>query len=308
MTYVFEHISGIYVLDDSLKVIEEKWFSKKDSDESRAKVRDVMHAKYSDVTENDAVITERMLKMISERCDVSVLRELNMKQTREKIKESVTFDSFVLQTIMSLRDLDVVINRMVGVLREWFGLYDPETERGVEDHRKFVSLILSDKYTGPSKMTMGGTFRKVDVDQMLLLAKRIAELFSLEAKQETYVCDLMEKHCPNVSVVATPMIGAKLLALAGSLKRLSELPASTVQILGAEKALFRHMKTGAKMPKHGIILHHPLVSKVGYELHGKAARAVADKISIAAKVDFFKGNFVGEELKKGLCKKFDVSY
>jgi len=88
------------------------------------------------------------------------------------------------------------------------------------------------------------------------------------------------------------------------LKKLAEMPSSTIQLLGAEKALFRHMRTGAKVPKHGILIQHPLMAKTKKEIHGKVARALADKISIAAKVDYFKGKFVADKLKKMLEEKF----
>jgi len=84
------------------------------------------------------------------------------------------------------------------------------------------------------------------------------------------------------------------------------MPASTIQILGAEKALFRHLKANkkSKPPKFGILIRHMLISSVGREDYGKVARALADKISIAVKVDYFKGKFIGDKLKEGLEKKF----
>ncbi len=114
----------------------------------------------------------------------------------------------------------------------------------------------------------------------------------------------MKDYCPNITVVAGVMVGAKLIALAGDLKRLILFPSSTVQLLGAEKALFRHMKTGARVPKHGIIHEHALVAKASKENKGKAARALADKISMAAKIDYFKGEFIGDKLKKKLEERF----
>ena len=83
------------------------------------------------------------------------------------------------------------------------------------------------------------------------------------------------------------------------------MPASTIQILGAETALFRHMKTGAKPPRHGLIVNHPLIAKAPDRMHGKIARALADKISIASKVDYFQGQFIGDKLKKELEEKVE---
>jgi nucleolar protein 56 len=97
----------------------------------------------------------------------------------------------------------------------------------------------------------------------------------------------MDELCPNIKAVCGTLLAAKLIEHAGSLKRLSEMPASTIQILGAEKALFRHMKTGAKPPRHGIIINHPLIAKASEKMHGKVARGLSDKISIASKIDYF---------------------
>ena len=82
------------------------------------------------------------------------------------------------------------------------------------------------------------------------------------------------------------------------------MPSSTIQLLGAEKALFRHMKTGARAPKFGFLHEHPLIAKNPKELHGKIARTLADKISIAVKVDYFKGKFIGDKLLKEVEGKF----
>jgi len=81
------------------------------------------------------------------------------------------------------------------------------------------------------------------------------------------------------------------------------MPSSTIQMLGAEKALFRHLRTGAKPPKHGIILQHPLVASAKKANRGKYSRSLADKISIAVKADYFKGKFIGDKLKKELEEK-----
>ena len=114
----------------------------------------------------------------------------------------------------------------------------------------------------------------------------------------------MDNFCPNIKAVCDVIVAAKLIEHAGSLKRLSMLPASTVQILGAEKALFRHMKTGSKPPRHGVIVNHLLIAKAPDRMHGKIARTLADKISIAAKVDYFQGKFIGDILRKEIEDKF----
>ena len=111
---------------------------------------------------------------------------------------------------------------------------------------------------------------------------------------------LMKENFPNIAVVAGAIIGAKLISIAGDVDRLSKMASSKIQVLGAEKALFRHLTTGAKPPKYGIISTHPVFSSVPPHLGGRVARMFASKISIASKADVYTKHFIGDELKKEL--------
>jgi nucleolar protein 56 len=100
----------------------------------------------------------------------------------------------------------------------------------------------------------------------------------------------METVAPNVKELLTAAVGARIISKAGSLARLAALPASTIQILGAEKALFRALKTGARPPKHGLLFQHPLIHSAPKWQRGKIARAVASKVAIAARIDYYRHN------------------
>ena len=113
----------------------------------------------------------------------------------------------------------------------------------------------------------------------------------------------MEKIAPNISKITGPLIGARLISLAGGIERLATLPASTVQILGAEKALFRFKKEGGKPPKHGVIFQHSYINKSPKEIRGKIARILAAKISIAAKADVFTKRDISKDLIDDLDKR-----
>ena len=154
------------------------------------------------------------------------------------------------------------------------------------------------------KDSIGADLSQEDINPIKSMAHQIYELYQLRESQLSYISNLMDKYCPNIKAVCDAMVAAKLIEHAGSLKRLSILPASTVQILGAEKALFRHMKTGARPPRHGVIVGHALIAAAADRMHGKIARTLADKISIASKVDYFKGKFIGDKLRKELEEKF----
>ncbi|MBW2981500.1 hypothetical protein KY343_01340 [Candidatus Woesearchaeota archaeon] len=228
-------------------------------------------------------------------------RKKNIEETRKKIKESVKPDNFILQTINNIDEISKVCNILVKRLREWYELYNPEFSRKFTDHEVFVKFIIEGK-DKKIKTSMGADLNKEDLRPILEIAKELNELYKFKDKQKEYLKKVMEKNNPNLTAVAGYLIGAKLISLAGDLRRLVMFPASTVQLLGAEKALFRHMKTGARAPKHGIIHEHPIVSNAKEK--GKAARAVADKISIAAKIDFFKGKFIGDKLRRELEERF----
>jgi nucleolar protein 56 len=113
----------------------------------------------------------------------------------------------------------------------------------------------------------------------------------------------MEEEAPNTKAVAGTLLGARLIAIAGSLQNLAMRPASTIQVLGAEKALFRSLKTGARPPKHGLIFQHALLHDAKRWQRGKIARVLAGKLAIAARIDAFGGKYVGDALKADINKR-----
>ena len=165
-------------------------------------------------------------------------------------------------------------------------------------------MLIADKKDERIEESMGAALNKEDLEPIFGLIRQVSDMHNFRKKQETYLEGLMKKNCPNLTAITGITIGAKLIEHTGSLKHLAELAASVIQLLGAEKALFRHIKTGARSPKYGILHEHPLISQAKKSEHGKVARALADKISIAVKVDYFKGKFIGDKLKKGLEEKF----
>ncbi|MFW6149682.1 MAG: hypothetical protein ACOC6D_07480, partial [Atribacterota bacterium] len=110
----------------------------------------------------------------------------------------------------------------------------------------------------------------------------------------------MQDIAPNTSKIVGSLIGARLISLAGGLQKLAFLPASTIQILGAEKALFRFKKEGGKPPKHGVIFQHKLVNRSPRAERGKISRLLATKIAIAVKADAFTKRDISDDLIKNL--------
>jgi nucleolar protein 56 len=221
----------------------------------------------------------------------------NMRLTKQAIKQSVNEDQLIVQAISNMQELQRAGNMLTKRLREWYAWYYPELVRRVESNEKFVDMVLVEK---KRESSMGADFKKHDVAQMQLLAKEIKVLQELQQKHEKYLETVMRAYCPNVLYLAGTTLAAELIHLAKGLKHLAMLPASTIQLLGAEKALFRHLRTGARSPKYGILFAHQYVQTAERKLRGKAARMLADKLALCARIDYFKGEFKADMYKKDL--------
>jgi nucleolar protein 56 len=140
--------------------------------------------------------------------------------------------------------------------------------------------------------------------QIQALSKDVLELYELRRGMESYLDKTMGEVAPNTRALVGSLLGARLIAVAGSLRSLAMRPASTIQVLGAEKALFRSLKTGARPPKHGLIFQHALLHDAKRWQRGKIARALAGKLAIAIRTDAFGGGrYVGDMLKADLEKR-----
>ncbi|MBR9707733.1 MAG: hypothetical protein GOV15_04820 [Candidatus Diapherotrites archaeon] len=241
---------------------------------------------------------------------LAALRKKAMKETKSRVSEQLTSrDQTIVQCIRALEECEVIYNQVVSRARGWYSLYFPELNKAVMNHSFYLSLVRDfqsrEKFTEAAlskvtstpdqakriaslaKNSMGGELREIDVGQIVSYVDMCQDVQEELDKMNDYLDNTMREVAPNLNVVAGSKLGAKLIAHAGSLKRLAMLPSSTIQIMGAEKALFKHMKTGVKGPKHGLIFQHPLVSASIKEQRGKLARALAAKISLAVKEDYF---------------------
>jgi nucleolar protein 56 len=254
------------------------------------------------------------------------IRKVTVELTKIKVKLAVEKrDLMVAQAIQTIDDLDKTINLFMGRLREWYGLHLPELNRLVEKHETYARLVLSlgerenftlenlkkegipakkaEKIAKAALASMGAELSAEDLEKIQTVCKTILELYSLRRILESYVDATMEEVAPNIKSIVGSLLGARLIAIAGGLENLAKMPASTIQVLGAEKALFRALKTGTKPPKHGIIFQHTFLHQAKKWQRGKIARAIAGKLAIAARTDAFGGKYIGDELKAGLEKR-----
>ena len=309
--YLFTNIMGVFIFDAQFNVIEKILFKDLEDFRNKDSFIEKIKAKNKDLREPNEPELKNILLFFKNKVFLGELRNKNLQLTKESIKKSVSPDVLIIHAIKLINDVDKAVNLLAKRAREWYELYNPEFSRATESHEIFTEGLLDkekNELLGALGVdiasSMGADLRKADIEPIKSLALQIQGLYKLRKAQESYISSLMEELCPNTKAVCGFLICAKLIEHAGSLKRLSEMPASTIQILGAENALFRHMRTGAKPPRHGVIVHHPLIAGAPERMHGKVARALADKISIASKIDYFKGKFIGDELRRAFEEKF----
>ncbi len=254
------------------------------------------------------------------------LQNFTMELAKLRVKGAVEQrDLIVAQAIQTLDDLDRAVNQFMGRLREWYGIHFPELDRLVEKHETYARLVLdlgkrehfvlealekadipkakAEETVGVAEGSMGADISRKDLVPIQKLAKNALELYDLRQAMESYLDKTMEEVAPSTRYLAGALLGARLIAVAGSLRNLAMRPASTIQVLGAEKALFRSLKTGARPPKHGLIFQAAILHDAKRWQRGKIARALAGKLSIAARADAFGGKFVGDKLKQDLEKR-----
>ena len=256
-------------------------------------------------------------------------RNVTMELAKIQVKgQTQKRDLIVAQAIQTLDDLDKTLNLFMGRLREWYGVHYPELDRLVEKHETYARLVLNlgtksnftqqalEKEDLPKNKTeqisriaeasMGADLIETDLAQIQALSKNILETYKLRESIETYIDKTMDEVAPNTKAIVGALLGARLIAIGGGLENLAKRPASTMQVLGAEKALFRSIKTGARPPKHGLIFQHTLIHDAKKWQRGKIARAVAGKLAIAVRTDAFgQGHYAGDKLKADLDRRIE---
>jgi nucleolar protein 56 len=255
-------------------------------------------------------------------------RNVSMELAKLRVKGAAEKrDLIIAQAIQTLDDLDRTVNLFMGRLREWYGIHFPELDRLIEKHETYARLVMNlgyrdnfafealEKESIPkeraeitakaAETSMGADMEEQDLAEIQALSRNVLELYELRKNMENYVDKTMEEVAPNTRAIAGALLGARLIAIAGSLQNLAMRPASTIQVLGAEKALFRSLKTGARPPKHGLIFQHALLHDAKRWQRGKIARALAGKLAIAARADAFGGRYVGDALKADVDKRIE---
>ena len=234
--------------------------------------------------------------------DMDMSNEYYQKLAIYRMKKAQSSeDKHLIQAINSIDEIDEAISKLIERIREWYALYFPEMDL-IKNNETYIKLIYENKTKEEIVNAKSDAFPEdmldieedidpVDLEIMNNYAKSIYELQQTRKDIIDYIDKKMESIAPNLRLLVGSSLGAKLISHAGGLKRLATYPSSTVQIMGAEKALFRHLKSGDRPPKYGLIYQHPQVRGAKWWNRGKIARLLAGRISLAARKDVFTHDF-----------------
>ncbi|KKY15034.1 putative pre-rrna processing nucleolar protein [Phaeomoniella chlamydospora] len=279
--------------------------------------------------------SDKLLKQLREGDTGTAQLGLGHAYSRAKVKFSVQKnDNHIIQAIAILDQLDKAINTFSMRVREWYSWHFPELVKIVSDNQKYarVALFVKDKKTlsedslhdlaslvgddedvakaiiHAAQTSMGQDIGDSDMENVTHFAERVVSLTDYRKTLHTYLVSKMGVVAPNLSALIGDIVGARLISHAGSLTNLSKYPASTVQILGAEKALFRALKTKGNTPKYGLLYHSSFIGRAGQKNKGRISRFLANKCSIASRIDNFSetpSTIFGEALKKQVEERLE---
>jgi len=215
-------------------------------------------------------------------------------------------DVMIVQAISLLDDLDKEINTYAMRVKEWYGWHFPELARILNDNLDYARVVrlmgqrsnvtkvdltdvleesMAAVVTSACALSMGTDVADNDMKHIKDLADQVIEIAEYRDELGAYIKSRMNAIAPNLTVLVGELVGARLIAHAGSLINLAKHPASTIQILGAEKALFRALKTKKATPKYGLIYHASYVGQAATKKRGKVSRVLANKAALSCRVD-----------------------
>ncbi|KAI1171541.1 pre-rRNA processing nucleolar protein-like protein Sik1 [Nemania sp. FL0916] len=258
--------------------------------------------------------SSKLLKDLNEGDEERAQLGLGHAYSRSKVKFNVhRNDNHIIRAIATLDNLDKGINLFAQKLREWYSWHFPELYAICSDNLTYAKVagFVGDKSTlsedklhelaglvgddeekateiiMKAKISMGREISEVDLENVLTFAQKVQSLAEYRRTLYSYLTNKMDTVAPNLATLIGDIVAARLIQKAGSLTNLSKYPASTLQILGAEKALFRALKTKSATPKYGLIFHSSFIGRAAQKDKGRISRYLANKCSLAARIDTF---------------------
>ncbi|EGQ43467.1 MAG: ribosomal biogenesis protein Nop56/Nop58 [Candidatus Nanosalina sp. J07AB43] len=244
--------------------------------------------------------------------DKDQLREKAISRTRNELESSVDRDDLLAKAVKQHDELENDIRNQVETLRDWYSVHFPELESELSDDDRFVQVLQKhgverseiEPFSEMAAKSTGSMISVSDREMIEGVVDSVSSMIQVRDSIEEYVRNNAAGEFENLSSLLGPLLASRLVSLAGGLEELAQMPASTVQMLGAEKALFRHLKGNGSSPKHGVLFEHRFVKDLPEDRRGKMARFLANKTVIAARVDQYGDEDKSEKLNKELEDKY----
>ncbi len=245
--------------------------------------------------------------------DKEELREKAISETRDKLQDSVEKDELLVKAVKQLDQVSRDFSNEMETLRDWYSLHFPELESEITDDDQLVDILEKygiqrseiEPFSELAESSTGTQLGEEDAQLIEKTVSNLSEMKDLRDELEEYVENGAQNEFLNLSGLLGPVLATRLISLAGSLDELAKKPASTVQMLGAEKALFRHLHGKGKPPKHGILFQHRFVRSLPEDKRGKMARFMANKAVMAARIDNYGDKDKSDSLREEVREKYE---
>ena len=234
------------------------------------------------------------------------INSVMIAKSRLSISKIERRDKMIIQSVNALGDIEKIVNTIIERVREWYGLHYPELY--INDHEKYAAMIVEfgdRKNYKDFKNSMGMELRDEDIKIIQEYARMYKEMSVVRKDLDKYIEKTVKEEMPNINALLGSTLAARLLGLAGSLEKMAKMPSSSIQLLGAEKSLFKFMKgrEKARPPRFGILYLHPDISTNPREMQGKIARVLSSKLTLAARADFYSKNDISKDLLEDYKRK-----
>lgn len=243
--------------------------------------------------------------------DKDELREQAIEETREELGGDVNRVKMASKAVKMLDRYNSGFEEEMEDFRDWYSLHFPELVQEISEDEHLVRILEDglhrndlDAFESLAEDSTGSELGEEDLEVLQEVFNDLKDRKQKAERLEEYVKSVVEEEMPNLGTVLGPLLAARLVSLAGGLEDLAKKPASTIQVLGAEKALFRYLHGEGTPPKHGVLFQHNFVNTLPEDKRGKMARFLANKSAMAARLDFYSDKQKGKGLRDECQEKF----
>lgn len=234
-----------------------------------------------------------------------------LKSTKEELAE-VDREKHLVKAVKMLDCTEKSISKKEERFKDWYSLHFPELINEIEDIDTLAKILDSgvnksdlNSFSELAENSKGAEMTEKEEKIIKQVLKGIKSDLDTRKELENYIEDLVKDEMPNLDKILGTFLAAKIIALAGGLDEMAKKPASTIQMLGAEKALFRHMRGNGQSPKHGVLFEHEYVNQLSESKRGKMARFIANKAVMAARLDNFGDKDKGSQYRTEIRQKYE---